>query len=746
MKKSEIKSLLSQLAVSDGTTKILDKTSVADLMFNAESLDSTSKSLAEQNLQTLEHDIKDVLSKLNLESYGTDSQPVFTDNQVKAAVLASTMTLKPDLYGSRLRDSFKALNSGGSGVTVTNLEDISSGINLDGEELIGTMNLESFDGQNLKAVNYITIALAAATAKQDDFAEMFFPLIVMGPADAFYEMKIEIDNLIKDYRHITADGMKFRENKKVLLKSLYDNDLLNENRLAIMPFKDNDPAGDVLLIGAEYGTEVNDEEFTTAPYKFNKSIDIFAVTNTAGEAAKGNIPDFTDALDRSIALTNLYVGFGDAADNHFAKFNLDFMPRRHFNIPPEGHNKELIVNFNGRLAINSKNTKDFKNDASGTDYLMGDTIGAGDEYNIVIDVTVNGSVRTDTSIIKLTHSAIELVSVKRASDNVAITDFENGIGADIAAQVATFKLAGYDLDVSVTNSNFRKRSIMLQSESETFRFPCRFKSGINVYKPVFNIMGEDNDAMAATIEKQALAVSAIASVGAVNTLIKFADKLNDLNNNGVLQSSTMFTKTPAMYAVQPWQHREAMSVQSIVDSLESSDKRENIAAAITNKIADTVTTMGIESNYFNVYEKLYPGKRKTVVIGTDPYIASYLGKQLQTSVNATVTSNTFSLTHDTDAVIVSTANPLMAGKLMVTFTVIDNPNRNTNADILSFGYGLYTPPFNREVQVTKSNSTFKELHVNPRFDHIPNLPILAEFHIDGIKEAIKKNVFNTKDV
>ena len=88
----------------------------------------------------------------------------------------------------------------------------------------------------------------------------------------------------------------------------------------------------------------------------------------------------------------------------------------------------------------------------------------------------------------------------------------------------------------------------------------------------------------------------------------------------------------------------------------------------------------------------------------------------------------------------------MKDRIFVAFTDFDNPARNPAPDLMSFGFGLYTPPFNREVQTTRANSTVKELHIEPRFSYIPSLPIVAEFDIEGITETLKKCIRGYKVV
>ena len=742
MNKTQIKGVFDAMMASEKVYKSLDRNSVADFSFNSESLSSQDRRVAEDSFRSLKETIESTLDGINLESLGGNRGVELTPVQKAAAVQAAVMTINPAAYTKALNGSFSSVKPEDAGL---NFESVDTALDFNSTLKDLSVNLEAFDGQQLQSVYYTTIALAVATSKQDEFAEAFFPLIVMNPADAFYEVKINIDNFVKEYRHITPRGIDVDFGEKPILKHLFDNELLNDNRLKIKPFIDNDSDKEFLVQDAKFGVTVNGETFNSAPYRMGANIDIFGVTNTKADLAKGSVTDFTDALDRGMSLTNLYVGFQNAANKDLqVKLDLSHRPRVHFQLPAEGMNKELTANFSGEFVLNTKSSKDFQDKENTDNALFGATLAAGDEYAVKVELAVTGSVRTDKGTIKLNATKLDILEIKKVDDGTIVTDLKTGIGQQIAEAVAKMSVVGYDLDVAVTNSNFRKRSILLSSVSRRYRHICEFRSGFNVLKPIFNMTGEDNDAIAETVEKQSLAVSALMSVNAVNTLVGFTSYLSDLKEAKALESA--LTRTHADVAYVPFFHKETLKVNENTDSLRSYERIQDIAASILNKIADVVTVMGLESNYTNVFEKLAPGVRKTVVIGTNPYVARYLGQQLQPSVNASVSSNTFTLTHDTDAVIVTTCNPLMDKKIIVSFINPSNPDRNTAPDILNFGFGLYTPPFNREVQTTRANSTVKELHIEPRFSYIPSLPIVAEFDIEGITETLKKCIRGYKVV
>ena len=84
----------------------------------------------------------------------------------------------------------------------------------------------------------------------------------------------------------------------------------------------------------------------------------------------------------------------------------------------------------------------------------------------------------------------------------------------------------------------------------------------------------------------------------------------------------------------------------------------------------------------------------------------------------------------------------MAGRIIISFVVNNDPERNKIPNPLTVGYSLYTPPFTREVAVYRDGSNHNEVHIDPRFSFINSLPIMAEFTISGIQAALAKNTFN----
>lgn len=669
-----------------------------------------------------------------------------TDMQVEAAKEAAKMALAPKNFVENLTSSFAKSAQTDSSTFVTNAESLSTAISPN--DVIESYNAEAFEAQALNTIFYASIALAVATAKQDDFADMFYPAIMLPATDAFYELSIDIEYFTSDYKHLLAAGKKDLDGKLPLWKNIFNNELLDDNKLVIKPVLANDAPGDYLLADHKFEVEVRGEKYESAPYKFGVLSDILALCNTEGEVKAGSVRDFTDRIDRAVSLKNIYLGFENGSSTKLAyQIDMSNRARTIFNTVAEGTDLELEVSFDGEITLHSKNAKDFLGREHTDNALFGSTIaGKPDAYAVTFRFTAHGRLSVETSGVEITAGNIVPIEVLKLKNPGVpgsvdeVMDLKTGDGKEIVDQLAKIKLIGYDLNTSVTNSNFRHRGLMLTRVSQKVRAFCEFRSGLNIPAPHHTVFGGTNDAMAISVETQSHVINSMMSVGAVKSLIGFAKSLRAADESFGL--SRFKTKTISTHMVYPWYKYEAINVATIVDSLESVGKRDNIAAAIWNRIADTVTLMANQSNYGILYKKLYEKSNMTVIIGTDPYIATYLGRALAQGQHGSLTSGLFPLTHEIDAKIVTTFNDLMDGKMLISFVVNNDPERNKVPNPLTFGYSLFTPPFMREIATVRNNSHIKEVHIDPRFSFINNLPIMAEFDLTGFAKALDKNVFN----
>ena len=769
MNKDMLKRVHQALNVNSVNPNAVASSEVAGWVFNGESAPADIKTSVDSFVSDVNASVATAFGTLSMDHEGFELSSSQLKSAQDAMLLYSTLDASKK-SSSKLMDSFKDLAAKSSSDTVVNVTP-----NLDLLSFDTVLKQEAFDGQTLKPVKATTVLISTATSKQDDFADAFFPLINLAPTDAFYEITYRQDSIQKEFLHVglteqgvnktagASIGINIEEVQEPVLKNLFNNSLLGENKLKLIPYYADAEGQEVTVLAADetlltdlpslfVGHEIS---YQTAPYVMGADIDIRALAQLNSEAAKGVLADYTDALDRSLSVSNLYLSNG----TDYAKIGLKYFPRTKFYSSVEGNNKQLTLAFDTNIVLDTANT--FKLDVSdvasggvvkeGTDPLFTIASAGTDPYLVTVRAAISGTADTQTTSVRLSAAKLVVVKVQKVvldtngdrTGELIDVSKDDQIFKDARTAVEALEIKGYDLDASLTNSNFRKRNLLLTSLEYKYRYICPIRSGVQVVGPLYDVDGQDNDLFFTNVESQSLTISAMMSIDAVKSVVEFAGRLEELNTSGQLAAYQF--DSPVTKAIYPWYNKQTKDVKDLVDSTRSLERREDVAAAIMNKIRDAVIVMGIESNYTPVYEKIYNNKHKTVVIGTDPYIASYLGVQLQPSINASVTSNKISLTQDTDAIVVSSANPLMRGKVIVSYIVDDDPNRNTAYNMLSFGFGLFSAPYVREVQARSMHGGVqKEVHVNPRWQYYPTLPVVAEFEFTGISEAIEKNVFVTK--
>ncbi len=176
-----------------------------------------------------------------------------------------------------------------------------------------------------------------------------------------------------------------------------------------------------------------------------------------------------------------------------------------------------------------------------------------------------------------------------------------------------------------------------------------------------------------------------------------------------------------------------------VDSRRSGERTEDIQKAMIARIRDEVTKMYVSSNY-GIAKSIIPGTsagKTLVVIGTDTRISQLLtdgdlyGK---TSIN---------IGDQFEVKIVSTMNPLVTGKMYITFG--DNTaTKNEKVNPLGFGCTFWSPELSLDVVANRGGSIVRELSTMPRFMHVAQLPIMSIINVSGITDSLGKVTSNYK--
>jgi len=666
-----------------------------------ESADESTRELVLQNIETLEDNIR---STLEAEQIQVDD---ITLDLVKKALIANKAPL----------EALKASSNGAK----ASLE--SDGVVIDtsviGEaDFLPRAAIESFDAASTEPKEKFAVMLTAASAKQDEALELFFPTI---PVDAFSSAAtvtvrlVQVMNSFK--RPLDAAGNKF--NKIPLIKAASNPDIIDITKNELRPVY-RPEAADLLVAEGRHKEIVGGEETEVAPVKFGREINLLTLGATDAMLSRGALTD-EDALDPRVQILSVvYQLTGkDSAGNEVTetfKFDLEgadvtFAPS------PTGHEKKsLVLNTTLVSTIDTTNTRTI----NGGESAILSALPQGYIAKIQYELSGRGDTQTGNIVVDLLRPTLE--GVYTNSGMKLSTSDETY--AKIKAVTDTFKALGYEVRGYTTNSNARVDGVILTSDGYTAIYNFAYRTGATVKYPIVN-NGEAGDANAAIDIAKGIIFKINAS--GFKTLHNF---VNYMKNNGeevnLKGVTNKFLTKGFVY--------DTLDMKEIVDGIESSNRERDIAGALLAKIRFAANKLLYHTNYGAALDIEMPGVKPTLLIVTDNMIGAYLS-----SIIDELSTEAF------DVRFATTYNQSMRGKIIFSFGVFDG-NRNKAPNPFNFGQLFRAPDLVIPVVSTQSGSTAVRNTVMPKYLHVVNIPIIGEFEVTGLEDVLKKLTINMQTV
>ena len=707
-----------QLKNTMETQVITNKGDVANYVVHSENFQGGEADQLKNTVASIAENVENSIQQ----TLGVHGEGAYLESQLNAAKSIAALSLSRTAANSNFKNLKPSSNAGSVyGALELGIDDA-----VDASSIVipATPHGEAYDGQKLDNSFLFSVAFNFTASRQDEFGEAFFPTIVIDPTVSDIEMEIQFTSILKEVER-TPDGSTSREKfgKVALIKAIYDSEVfgVDKNR-AVVVFRDE--YKDKLVEAEKYITDVTGEKIETAPIKFGVETDLISISQTEKLLNRG-VGDNTDSLDRTIILQNVYFNI----DTDSFKVDVSQMAGSNFVPNPQDHNKDMILNFNhGQIVINTKSTKTSK--GADSDVLTD----LPTDHTITLSVVINGSANTQYGDVvlygNLPASGVKIVSIRNAAGNLLDSTAADYI--EIAKALEKFSFVGYELIAYTTNSNLRKRELQISLETQKQRFPVPVRSGIMGMLPINNDTGTDNDITVVTGHAQAL--GARISVNAVDTLIKHADNMRYITNDGTVVPDKLITeagfKGVGKFLLDPYYAHQELDLLEIVDSLESGTRDVAIQASLLQQLYTAAVNMYIDSYYGVAFENAMnnsSAQRPTLIVGTDPNVYRLLVKG----------QDTFQLGEMFDIKVVKTFNKKVEGKIYAAFGIFDD-QRNSVPNPLNFGICAYAPTIVYDVVRDINGATSREVRNNPRFAHFINTPLIAEFDVKNITQAFHK--------
>ena len=654
-----------------------------------------------------------------------------TDAQKASAVYGGLIAADPQAF---LNSKIKQPASSDSSVTVVN----NTGV-LDAYDQ-RTISVEAYDERENKEASIYSVTYNMQAPRQDDFGEAFFPTVACSPDEVGFGVHVELTMVYSDLQKKTT-GKIYDFKKKNILRAIADPDILHDELTRLIPVYRSTGSGantdnfvDVSLMGMAATNIVRDgktETDLTTYLKPGARFDLLGISQTDALLAKGTM-DETDTIDPGVVLENIAiqtVGTGGAPA--VFKFPVEDLPSANFVYSAQGNYRKMVLNFQTTsILIEEGKTKLADGNVATSTNTGLNTFTPTQIASFRLRVVMTGELDIETGETVVWANEVSIDSAR--DPNGELVDLTTGDGAQLVSEFNAGTdglITGYTLKAFATNANRRNRGQILDVTRYTTLYNIPVRNSITAIHPVSGRYDNDTSDLAALIS----ATRVRASNAAVETLIRAGDVLKSYTSAGTVALDANGNPPEILgtgrFLVQPTYYEQSIDMSSVVDSLRSAKRAEDIQHALVNYIRDYAYQMYRDSEYKAAYEAMHGGVNKipTVIVGTDPVIGRYL----------TVTGDSRTLGNGFDMKVVTTLNKNMKGKIFITFGVYDG-TRNQKPNVLNFGNMGWCPEIPVVLPISRGGQVSKELAVSPRFLHCVHLPILTKLTVTNIQTVLGK--------
>lgn len=727
MSKNYTKELISTLRGAISNTFVGDKKQIAKYAsggLDGVTLDEAAVNVYRQGVSSIQDIVDSTITALH--ASGSFSGEL-TNAQRKAAVEIAAAALNP-------YESMKSL----AGMTYTADEaremirignDVMQG-QVEGNDIISYLNQsksitnDAYDPQLIDNALYFSIAYNIGAAKQDDFAEAFFPTITLSTVQRGIDISIKFASIFSEYqRNIDGSPDDLKARRIPIIKAIYNNEIFASDKNRLVPVL-RDGVNDNLLVSEAKHYHALEKHILTAPIKLKEKISLLGISQTDEQLAKG-VMDNTDALDSAINLDKIFFTFAknDGTVEYFS-YDMSMIHGRNFVPVQQGHNKEMMLQLNTESIIfSSSETKTFDGNTSAALEELNEA-----KYTYRFYLSLAGSARTDDATVVVYFNDFGVREIRDHAGNLVTEGHAKY--SKLMEFAKKINVVGYTLEAFKTNSNLRTRGMMITLDRYNRRADVPFRTGIFTQAPVNNAMGDDGDAE--LLSNNITLTGAFMSSNAVMKLQSTVAALRQANASNILYQ--LKTDYPASEMVNPYFHEETINLPEHIDSTDSNTRDSSIRSFLRQKIGLLVIQMYLNSNYNVAYQTIrgnIAGK-KTVIIGTDDYIKRLLLGDSDTNI--------FPINDEYEAIVVSRPDASIFGQMFITFGTREAMEADGNVLLnpLTFGACFWSPSLVFDLVVTRNNSTSRELHVNPRYSHVVFLPIMTVLNVTNISNIYSK--------
>lgn len=636
---------------------------------------------------------------------------ILTEAQEKAGIHAAAMADAPAEWAK------KAIEATNEAQAINNTED--------GIEFSDRVVMEAYDDSNFRdAVGY-SVVWNIVAARQSNAVENIWPTLTLEPNRSHIEAIVQFQVFHQEVRH-KSTGDKVDFGRILMLETIINGELLDDNIIKCVPVYEETVSDHHFIdptVIAHREVTVDGETVTTGPLLVGVEHGLLGLSQAAIGGLTGEL-NSASQLAPMPRMENLYVRITNK-DGKASVVRIDatVLSRSSFLANQEGNIRDTSLNLVApSLGLDAKTVDVTGAPAEALDFLRQPAF---QNHRLEYQMKVYGdcNLETGNTEIQPANGRISSVKIRQAFGHFS-AEKDTAVAKELTDAITKIELIAFDIDANRTNIDRRQRGPLTNVTAEFEKYYIRLGSPISTIFP----------ATEATSNVDLIAPMTATRIKndfyGIKALFRYAEVLSGLaiSNDATLPRAPI--KAIGRHIMTPYYKHYVISAVDILDSNRSKNKLEDLQHAILNYMRDAIIR-GMRDSKLELALQVQTGSadsKHTLAMITNQILGKYLFQLGDTRILGSLPYPVVADTHASELLGTYGSDE---HELFIVPTL-----PGTQANPLNFGHHLWKPELASTLQVTRDNSTNREIVVQPCNEWHMFCPWILRFTIKDLTHAM----------
>lgn len=642
-----------------------------------------------------------------------NEEVLLTEAQEKAGVAAAVMAEDPVDWAKKSADAANVALASAETSDVTYVSD--------------RISMESYDASNFKDAIGFSVIWNVVAARQSDAVENMWPTITLDPDASHLEASAQFQVFMQELKHKNT-GIVGDLGRKPLIEAVVDGAMLDENITKCVPCVIKGVNEDFFVDPAKiapHSVTVEGETVLTAPLRPGQQLDLIGLSQSAVANLSGEM-GMAAQLAVMPRMETLYYEITNAdGATSIIKLDATRLPRSTFVAPPEGYNREIMLNMQVEGLGLDGNTLDISGKpAEALAFLREPTY---KDNRVEFAIRLNGTGDLQYGNIEVDAGSTRVTSVRRKQGYGGYSaESDKDVVSTLTGKIKSIKLLAFSVDAKYTNLDRRQRGPLTNIVRVFEKYFVYPGSPISTFFPAVDAKTEVDlvAPMTATRMKN--------DYLAIKELFHAADSIAAVAISDDADMPRIPLKAIGRYIIRPHYQHITISALDVVDSTRSKHKLEDLQHALINTIRDSIIH-AIRDSRYQIALRVQTGSPDAAPVFaglTNPILEKYLNGLGDSRILGNLGYDIMFGSHD---------SKLLGGLHSDEHELFIVPRLTTGHEMnpLNFGNHLWKPEQASTMQITRDNSTSREIIVQPTNSWQMTCPFIIRITVKDISHVMK---------